>query len=53
MTTAPAPLDAATLAHLQTWVGRQETLLDELSAAPVRGLSATLDRDDQIGRAHV
>lgn len=46
MTTAPAPLDAATLAHLQTWVGREETLLDELSAAPVRGLSATLDRDD-------
>ncbi|HQD16902.1 MAG TPA: MaoC family dehydratase N-terminal domain-containing protein [Ottowia sp.] len=39
-------LDAATLAHLQSWIGRTETLSDELTAAPVRGLSATLDRDD-------
>ena len=39
-------LDAATLAHLQSWIGRTETLSDELTAAPVRGLAATLDRDD-------
>ena len=39
-------LDATTLSHLQEWVGRTETLDDELSAAPVRGLSATLDRAD-------
>ena len=39
-------LDSATLAQLQGWVGKTETLSDELSAAPVRGLSATLDRDD-------
>ena len=39
-------LDAATLAHLQGWTGRAETVLDDITAAPVRGLSATLDRDD-------
>ena len=50
--TAPAAqnatrtLDAATLAHLQCWVGKTETLHDAIAAAPVRALSATLDRDD-------
>ncbi|MEP6587478.1 MAG: MaoC family dehydratase N-terminal domain-containing protein [Polaromonas sp.] len=39
-------LDAATLAHLQGWSGKSETLSDDITAAPVRGLSATLDRDD-------
>jgi 3-methylfumaryl-CoA hydratase len=39
-------LDAATLARLQAWVGRTETLHDDIAAAPVRSLSATLDRDD-------
>ena len=39
-------LDAPTLARLQSWVGRTETLADEISAAPLRGLAATLDRDD-------
>jgi 3-methylfumaryl-CoA hydratase len=39
-------LDAASLAHLQSWSGRTETLHDDISAAPLRGLSATLDRDD-------
>lgn len=33
---------------LTTWVGKQETLNDEISAAPVRALSATLDRDDPL-----
>jgi 3-methylfumaryl-CoA hydratase len=39
-------LDSATLAHLQSWVGKSETLSDDITAAPVRALSATLDRDD-------
>ena len=39
-------VDAATLAHLQSWSGNTETLVDDITAAPVRGLSATLDRDD-------
>jgi len=34
------------LAHLQGWVGKTETLQDDITAAPVRALSATLDRDD-------
>jgi 3-methylfumaryl-CoA hydratase len=39
-------LDAATLAHLQSWVGKAQTLGDDITAASVRALSATLDRDD-------
>lgn len=39
-------LDAAALAHLQSWQGQSETTPDILTAAPVRALSATLDRDD-------
>ena len=39
-------VDATLLAHLQTWQGRSETLGDDITAAPVRALSATLDRDD-------
>lgn len=31
---------------LSGWVGRSETLHDQIDAAPLRGLSATLDRDD-------
>jgi 3-methylfumaryl-CoA hydratase len=33
-------------AQLQDWIGRTETLTDDITAAPVRALSATLDRDD-------
>jgi len=40
------PIDAASLARLQAWQGRSETFADEITAAPVRGLAATLDRDD-------
>ena len=43
---SPSHLDAATLAHLQSWIGNAETLRDDITAAPMRGLSATLDRDD-------
>ncbi|MBV7427358.1 MULTISPECIES: MaoC family dehydratase N-terminal domain-containing protein [unclassified Acidovorax] len=32
--------------HLRTWVGRSETLLDVASEAPVKALTATLDRED-------
>ncbi len=46
MCTDTRTVDAATLAHWQGWVGQTETLTDEITAAPVRGLSATLDRDD-------
>jgi 3-methylfumaryl-CoA hydratase len=42
----PRTLDAAMLSNLQTWAGKTETLLDDISAHPVRALSATLDRDD-------
>ena len=41
-------LDAPTLAHLQGWAGKTETLSDDIAAAPVRGLSATLDREDPL-----
>ena len=41
-------LDSATLAHLQSWIGKTETLRDQITAAPVCGLSATLDRDDAV-----
>lgn len=37
---------AETISHLQTWVGKQETIVDQITAAPVRGLTATLDRQD-------
>jgi len=46
MNTDLQTIDATTLAHLQSWAGNTETLLDEITAAPVRALSATLDRDD-------
>ena len=40
------PLTPELLAQLRSWEGRSETLHDEVTAAPVRNLSATLDRDD-------
>ena len=48
MASLHSTLDAASLALLQGWVGRTETLHDDITAAPVRGLSATLDRDDAM-----
>jgi hypothetical protein len=33
-------------AALQDWVGRTETVGDDITAAPLRALAATLDRDD-------
>ena len=37
-------IDTPTLAHLQSWQGRSDTLHDDISAAPLRGWMATLDR---------
>lgn len=48
MTNDIRTLDAATLARLQAWIGRTETLTDDIVCAPVRALSATLDRDDAL-----
>jgi 3-methylfumaryl-CoA hydratase len=41
-------IDPELLAHLQTWQGRSETLEDLITPAPLRALSATLDRDDPL-----
>jgi 3-methylfumaryl-CoA hydratase len=41
-------IDATTLAHLQTWQGKSEVLEDLITPAPLRALSATLDRDDPL-----
>ena len=46
MIDSPRTVDASLLAQLQSWQGRTETLHDDITAAPVRALSATLDRDD-------
>ncbi len=44
-------LDPAELARLQAWQGRTESTIDLIAAAPVRGLAATLDRDDPLPAA--
>lgn len=41
-------IDAELLTHLQSWQGRSETLEDLITPAPLRSLSATLDRDDPM-----
>ncbi len=51
MPSAPERLDPGLLAHLQHWVGRTETQDDLVTPAPLRALSATLDRDDAAPRA--
>ena len=45
MTEAPG-LDAAAIAQLAQWQGRQDEQRDGIGAAPLRSLAATLDRDD-------
>ena len=37
--------------HLQSWIGKTETLDDIAALAPLRGLTATLDRDDPLTKA--
>jgi 3-methylfumaryl-CoA hydratase len=44
-------IDANTLAHLQTWQGKSEVFDDLITPAPLRALSATLDRDDPLPNA--
>ncbi len=39
-------IDEATLSHLQEWIGKSERYPDQVSAAPYRALSATLNRND-------
>jgi len=39
-------IDEATLSHLQDWIGKSERYPDQVTAAPYRALSATLDRND-------
>ena len=39
-------IGAEELARLQAWQGRTELLADQATAAPVRALAATLDRED-------
>ena len=39
--------------HLRSWIGRTETLSDVATLAPLRGLSATLDRDDAPPAAEI
>jgi 3-methylfumaryl-CoA hydratase len=34
------------LAHLRSWIGKSEQRSDTITAAPLAGLAATLDRDD-------
>jgi 3-methylfumaryl-CoA hydratase len=46
MTTELRTIDPGTLTHLRTWEGKSEIVFDSLTAAPVRGLHATLDHDD-------
>jgi 3-methylfumaryl-CoA hydratase len=37
--------------HLRSWIGKQETLHDQVTRFPIAALSATLDRDDPPPRA--
>ena len=50
-TEEPVCITPELLASLRSWEGRSESLQDVITAAPVRGLAATLDRDDDAGRA--
>jgi hydroxyacyl-ACP dehydratase HTD2-like protein with hotdog domain len=38
--------------HLRSWIGKQETLPDQVTRFPIAALSATLDRDDPAPRAN-
>jgi 3-methylfumaryl-CoA hydratase len=37
--------------HLRSWIGKQETLHDQVTRFPIAALSATLDRDDAAPEA--
>lgn len=38
------------LGHLESWIGRTETVADRVTPVPVQALAATLDRDDVAPR---
>ena len=44
MSDSPTRITPDLVARLRAWDGRSETVRDEITAAPVRGLCATLDR---------
>jgi 3-methylfumaryl-CoA hydratase len=39
-------MTALDVEHLRSWIGKQETLHDQVTRFPIAALSATLDRDD-------
>ncbi|MBN2753030.1 MAG: MaoC family dehydratase N-terminal domain-containing protein [Rhodospirillaceae bacterium] len=41
-------LDSQAADHLRSWIGRTETVRDEIVAAQVAAMSATIDRDDPL-----
>ena len=45
MTTTASETD---LDHLRTWVGRKESVEDEITAWPTKAMTATLDRSDPV-----
>ncbi len=46
MSDTPPLIDEAQLAHLCSWIGKSNATPDLITPAPLRNLSATLDRDD-------
>ena len=40
------PMSKIDIEHLRTWIDRREAVDDVVTAAPLRALAATLDRDD-------
>ena len=43
-----ATTSATDLDHLRSWVGRKESMEDEITAWPVRAMTATLDRTEPV-----
>ncbi len=41
-------LDQREADHLRSWIGRTETVRDEITAIQVAAMSATIDRDDPL-----
>ena len=48
MTSHLVELNNDTVQYLQSWVDRTETLHEDITLAPLRGFSVTLDRDDPL-----
>ncbi len=41
-------IEPQTITHLQEWLGKSESFQDTVTATPVRALSATMDRGDDL-----